>query len=70
MFKLSVAFVALASLASAAHFKRVTCPDGNTATNEACCVFYELRDSLQQNLFGNECGEHGQSYQLQAIDIC
>ena len=61
VFKLSVALVALAAVASAANFKRVTCPDGkHTAANAACCVFMTLRDDLQTNLFANECGEHGQ----------
>ncbi|EJD05363.1 manganese peroxidase 1 [Fomitiporia mediterranea MF3/22] len=58
MSKLSVAFVALAALVNAANYKRVTCPDGvNTATNEACCPFFALRDDLQANLFNNTCGE-------------
>lgn len=36
VFKLTVALAAFAAVASAANFKRVTCPDGkNTATNEA-----------------------------------
>lgn len=35
VFKLTVALVTLASLASAANFKRVVCPDGNLTTNEA-----------------------------------
>ncbi|EJD02559.1 manganese peroxidase 3 [Fomitiporia mediterranea MF3/22] len=49
--------VALAALAGAAHIKRATCPDGNTASDEACCAFFALRDDLQQNLFQGECGE-------------
>lgn len=58
VFKLSLATVALAAFAGAANYKRVACPDGvNTATNEACCVFFALRDDLQQNLFDGECGE-------------
>ncbi|KAH8116589.1 manganese peroxidase 3 [Phellopilus nigrolimitatus] len=58
VFKLTFVTVALAALASAANYKRVTCPDGkNTATNEACCVFFALRDDLQSQLFDNQCGE-------------
>ncbi|EJD02558.1 manganese peroxidase 2 [Fomitiporia mediterranea MF3/22] len=58
VFKLAVATVALAAAAGAANVKRVACPDGkNTASNEACCVFFALRDDLQNNLFQNECGE-------------
>ncbi|KAI5117136.1 hypothetical protein M0805_008255 [Coniferiporia weirii] len=52
------ATITLAALASAANYRRVTCPDGvNTATNEACCAFFSLRDDLQENLFEGECGE-------------
>ncbi|EJD00764.1 manganese peroxidase 2 [Fomitiporia mediterranea MF3/22] len=58
MFKCAVATVALATAVTAANYKRVTCPDGvNTATNEACCVFFALRDDLQNNLFEGQCGE-------------
>ncbi|KAL5507601.1 GP1_6 [Sanghuangporus vaninii] len=58
VFKLSAVLVALAALASAANYKRVACPDGvNTATDEACCAFFALRDDLQENLFDGECGE-------------
>ena len=58
VFKLSVAIVALAALASAANFKRVACPDGkNTATNAACCAWFPVLDDIQTNLFhGAQCG--------------
>lgn len=53
VFKLSIAFVALAALASAANFKRVACPDGkNTATNAAVSV---CLDSV--NIVAYSCGE-------------
>lgn len=39
--KLSVATVALAALAGAVNYRRVTCPDGiNTATNEAVSFYF------------------------------
>ncbi|EJC97780.1 manganese peroxidase 1 [Fomitiporia mediterranea MF3/22] len=58
VFKLSIAFVALASLASAATLHRTPCPNSkNTAINPQCCVFYDLADELQNNKFDNECGE-------------
>ncbi|KAL5485513.1 hypothetical protein ACEPAI_8155 [Sanghuangporus weigelae] len=57
VFKLAIATVALATLANAASFKRVTCPDGNVASDAACCAFFALRDDLQENLFEGECGE-------------
>ncbi|KZT40748.1 manganese peroxidase isozyme 3 [Sistotremastrum suecicum HHB10207 ss-3] len=55
--KILLSFVALATAVSAAHVKRVTCPDGNTATNAACCVYFPLAKDLQENLFDNVCGE-------------
>ncbi|KAL5498489.1 GP1_2 [Sanghuangporus vaninii] len=54
----TVVSVAVAALVNAANYKRVTCPDGvNTATNEACCPLFTIRDDLQANLFEDECGE-------------
>ncbi|KIJ24383.1 class II peroxidase [Sphaerobolus stellatus SS14] len=35
----------------------VTCPNGNKASNAACCPFLTLRDDLHANLFENQCGE-------------
>ncbi|KLO09934.1 manganese peroxidase 1 [Schizopora paradoxa] len=58
VFKLSVGLLALATAVSAANFKRVACPDGvHTATNAACCVFFELADTLQSQNFDSECSE-------------
>ncbi|KAL5523463.1 hypothetical protein ACEPAG_7636 [Sanghuangporus baumii] len=57
VFGVAVFIVALAALAGAANFKRVACPDGNFASHEACCVFFALRDDLQENLFDSQCGE-------------
>ncbi|KAI5118922.1 hypothetical protein M0805_003746 [Coniferiporia weirii] len=58
VFKLTIAFVALAGLAAAASTRRVPCPNSkNTAINPACCVFYDLADDLQTNIFDSECGE-------------
>ncbi|KLO09305.1 manganese peroxidase 2 [Schizopora paradoxa] len=58
VFKLSVGLLALATAVSAANYKRVACPDGvHTASNEACCVFFELADFLQTNNFNSTCGE-------------
>ncbi|KIJ56361.1 class II peroxidase [Sphaerobolus stellatus SS14] len=59
-----MAFKALAVLATVATIVQaapanhlVTCPDGNKASNAACCAFFALRDDLQANLFDNQCGE-------------
>ncbi|VDB87793.1 unnamed protein product [Peniophora sp. CBMAI 1063] len=50
--------VALATAASAAVTKRVTCADGNITANEACCVLFPILEDIQTNLFdGGECGE-------------
>lgn len=60
VFKLSVGLFSLAAVASAANFKRVACPDGkHTATNAACCVFFDLADTLVNDKFDSTCGEDG-----------
>ena len=52
------AFVDPYNIGSAALTKRVTCPDGNIASDAACCSLFAIRDDIQQNLFdGGECGE-------------
>ena len=62
VFKLSVGLLALAASVSAASIKRVACPNGkHTATNAACCVFFELADELQTNKFDSQCSEDGTS---------
>lgn len=61
VFKLSVGLLALAAAVSAANVRRVACPDGkHTATNAACCVFFDIADTLQSQLFDNTCGEDGE----------
>ena len=45
------------SLVLAAITKRVTCSDGNTVTNAACCALFPVMEDLQENLLFNECGE-------------
>ncbi|KIJ56821.1 class II peroxidase [Sphaerobolus stellatus SS14] len=60
VFKSLLAFVALSTSIHAGTVvnKRVTCPDGNIASNAFCCKFFALRDDLQTNLFdGSKCGE-------------
>ncbi|KAH9892619.1 heme peroxidase [Cubamyces lactineus] len=62
-FKLLSSLVALvatiqgAIAASPQLTRRVACPDGvNTASNEACCQLFAIRDDLQKNLFdGGQC---------------
>lgn len=69
VFKLSVGLLALATAVSAANFKRVACPDGvHTATNAACCVFFELADTLQSQNFDSECSEDGKKTMLFVFD--
>jgi len=57
MLKSFLSICILASVASAANFRRVTCPDGSTTSNANCCKYHALRDDLQKNLFGGVCGE-------------
>jgi hypothetical protein len=58
---LSTTFVLLAALATvsngAALTRRVTCPDGNTVANEACCVLFPVLEDIQANMFDGECGD-------------
>ena len=64
-FLLGLLGIAAAGVAFAANFKRVVCPDGvHTATNEACCVFFELAEELQNNVFKNICFEEGEFLSL------
>nr|QOW95912.1 manganese peroxidase GbMnP_U35959 [Ganoderma boninense] len=59
--KACIAFVVLAaSLAAAVPSvrKRTTCSNGKTTTNDACCVWFDVLDDIQENLFhGGQCGE-------------
>ncbi|KAM5530526.1 hypothetical protein V8D89_015803 [Ganoderma adspersum] len=65
--KTIVALTSLAVLVSAVPMRRATCSNGRTATDAACCVWFDVLDDIQQNLFDNsECGEdvHEASIQL------
>ncbi|GJJ15781.1 hypothetical protein Clacol_010059 [Clathrus columnatus] len=57
MSKSFVVLLGFATAVYAANFRRVACPDGNMATNAACCPFLALKDDLQANLFKGQCGE-------------
>ncbi|KAJ7203244.1 heme peroxidase [Mycena pura] len=49
---------ALILSAAAAPTKRVACSNGQTAASDSCCVWFDVLDDIQQNLFdGGECGE-------------
>jgi manganese peroxidase len=53
----SLLVLAVAAVNAASIQRRVTCPDGNSVTNSACCDFFALRDDLQANLYVSErCG--------------
>ncbi|KAJ7144200.1 manganese peroxidase isozyme precursor [Mycena epipterygia] len=44
--------------AMAAPMRRAACSNGRSASSEACCVWFDVLDDLQANLFdGGECGE-------------
>nr|VWO95036.1 Uncharacterized protein [Ganoderma boninense] len=56
--KTIVALTSLAVLVSAVPMRRATCSNGRTATDAACCVWFDVLDDIQQNLFDNaQCGE-------------
>ncbi|PAV18407.1 manganese peroxidase 2 [Pyrrhoderma noxium] len=56
--KVAASLFALASLANAGAVYRAPCPNSkHTAINPQCCVFYDLADALQSQLFDNQCGE-------------
>ncbi|GJJ13032.1 manganese peroxidase [Clathrus columnatus] len=55
--KALLALSSLVAVATAAPPRLVTCPDGNKASNAACCPLFALRDDLQSQLFTNECSE-------------
>ncbi|KAH9851947.1 heme peroxidase [Lenzites betulinus] len=56
LFTLAVLATAATALPSAN--RRATCSGGQTTANEACCVWFDVLDDLQTNLFHNgDCGE-------------
>ncbi|OJT05068.1 Versatile peroxidase VPL1 [Trametes pubescens] len=60
--KALLSIVALAASFTAAvpsTSKRATCSGGQTTANDACCVWFDVLDDIQTNLFhGGECGEN------------
>ncbi|KAI0046471.1 class II peroxidase [Auriscalpium vulgare] len=57
-FKPLFALAALAVAVIAAPQPRALCPNGKTTTHAACCVWFDVLDDIQENLFdGAECGE-------------
>ncbi|KAI0328375.1 manganese-repressed peroxidase [Cubamyces sp. BRFM 1775] len=60
---LSKAFLSLIVLAASVTAavpptKRATCSGGQTTANEACCVWFDVLDDIQENLFsGGDCGD-------------
>ncbi|KAF8884501.1 manganese peroxidase 1 [Infundibulicybe gibba] len=59
-FKLAISLVSLALSAAAvpSDSRRVTCSKGRTVSNSQCCIWYDVLDDIQANLFdGGECGE-------------
>jgi len=57
MISILIPLLAATTAYAAAHAKRVTCPSGQTTANSACCVFFSLRNDLQNLVFDNQCGE-------------
>ncbi|KAJ7352195.1 heme peroxidase [Mycena albidolilacea] len=57
-FTFSAAFFALVLAAAAVPTKRAACSNGRTAAHASCCVWFDVLDDIQENLFdGGECGE-------------
>ncbi|KAJ7707847.1 versatile peroxidase VPS1 [Mycena olivaceomarginata] len=57
-FTFSAAFFALVLAAAAVPTKRAACSNGRTAAHASCCVWFNVLDDIQENLFdGGECGE-------------
>lgn len=53
----AVSFLSAVTFTNAALTRRVSCSDGNTATNAACCAWFPILEDLQTNLFASECGQ-------------
>ncbi|KAJ6528227.1 heme peroxidase [Mycena vulgaris] len=57
-FTFSAAFLALVVAAVAVPTKRAACGNGRTAAHASCCIWFDVLDDIQENLFdGGECGE-------------
>ncbi|KAJ7821099.1 versatile peroxidase VPS1 [Mycena olivaceomarginata] len=57
-FTFSAAFFALVLAAAAVPTKHAACSNGRTAAHASCCVWFDVLDNIQENLFdGGECGE-------------
>ncbi|THH28779.1 hypothetical protein EUX98_g5401 [Antrodiella citrinella] len=57
-FKNILVFATFAVAAYAAPQKRAECSAGRTASNAACCQWFDVLDDIQENLFDDgECGE-------------
>ncbi|KAF7335796.1 Peroxidase [Mycena venus] len=57
-FTFSAAFLALVVAVAAMPTKRATCSKGRTSAHASCCVWFDVLDDIQENLFdGGECGE-------------
>ncbi|KAI0061053.1 manganese peroxidase isozyme precursor [Artomyces pyxidatus] len=56
-FKALFALAALAATVAAAPQPRAVCSEGRVVSNAACCVWFDVFDDIQENLFDNECGE-------------
>ncbi|TDL25368.1 manganese peroxidase 2 [Rickenella mellea] len=57
-----ISIVALFQASQAGLIKRVACPNSkHTATNAACCSWFNVLDDLQKNVLFSECGEASHS---------
>ncbi|KAL4245157.1 Peroxidase, partial [Abortiporus biennis] len=57
-FKSLLAIAVLVVSSAAAPSNKALCSKGRTSNNAACCVWFDVLDDIQENLFdGGECGE-------------
>ncbi|KAJ7090954.1 heme peroxidase [Mycena crocata] len=57
-FTFAVTLLALVMAAVSMPTKRAACSNGRTAAHASCCIWFDVLDDIQENLFdGAECGE-------------
>ncbi|KAI0672097.1 versatile peroxidase VPS1 [Trametes maxima] len=53
-----VSLLAIVAVVGAVPAKKATCSKGRTAGDAKCCIWFDVLDDIQENLFdGGECGE-------------
>ncbi|KAI0356847.1 versatile peroxidase VPS1 [Trametes cingulata] len=56
--KALLSLLAVVAVVGAVPAKKATCSKGRTASDARCCIWFDVLDDIQENLFdGGECGE-------------